>query len=45
MRYDKNNGQYYNGFADWLFDDGHVLWIISLFFAVAAYLLTTEEVH
>jgi hypothetical protein len=43
MRLDNNNGQEYQGFGDWLFNDGHMVWIISLFFAYAAYLLTTEE--
>ncbi len=44
MRRDKNNGQIYENFADWLWDDGHTIWIITLFFAIAYYLMTTEEV-
>jgi hypothetical protein len=43
MRIDKNNGQRYNDFGDWLRADGHVIWLISLVFAYAAYLVTTEE--
>jgi hypothetical protein len=30
-------------FGDWLRNDGHIIWIISLVFAYGAYLLTTEE--
>lgn len=44
MRMDKNTGQVYDDFWDWLRNDGHTIWIISLFFAVAEYLITTEEV-
>jgi hypothetical protein len=44
MRADKYNGQIYEDFWDWLRDDGHFIWIISLVFAYARYLLTTEEV-
>jgi hypothetical protein len=44
MRADKNSGQIYADFWDWLRDDGHVIWIISLVFAYAHYLMTTEEV-
>jgi hypothetical protein len=44
MRADKNTGQIYDNFVDWLQTDGHLVWIISLVFAYAAYLMTTEEV-
>ena len=44
MRIDKNNGQRYDDFLDWLRTDAHALWLISLVFAYAAYLATTEEV-
>ncbi len=43
MRIDKNTGQVYADFRDWLFADNHLVWIISLFFAVVAYYATTEE--
>jgi len=43
MRRDKNTGEIYDSFVDWLRTDIHFVWIISLVFAVAAYLLTTEE--
>ena len=43
VRVDKNTGQEYEDFGDWLRNDGHIVWIISLVFAYAAYLLTTEE--
>ena len=41
MRRDKKTGQLYEDFRDWLLYDGHSIWVISLFFAVAAYFLTT----
>ena len=44
MRADKNSGQVYDDFWDWLRKDGHTIWIISLVFAYVAYLTTTEEV-
>jgi hypothetical protein len=44
VRIDKNSGQEYEDFWAWLRDDGHIVWAISLMFAYAAYLLTTEEV-
>lgn len=44
MRADRNNGQIYDDFWDWLRNDGHLVWIISLVFAYAAYILTTEDV-
>jgi len=45
MRAEKNNPrQVYVDFWDWLRMCGHVFWILSLFFAYAYYLLTTEEV-
>ena len=44
MRVDKNTGQVYENFYDWLWADGHIIWIISLFFAILAYYVTTEEV-
>jgi len=44
MRADKNTGQKYNDFWDWLRTDGHTIWIISLVFAYAYYLMTTVEV-
>ena len=43
MRVDKNTGQVYEDFPDWLRHDGHLIWIISLFFAVVYYFVTTEE--
>ncbi len=43
MRVDKNTGQVYKNFADWLRTDGHFVWIISLFFALLVYYVTTEE--
>jgi hypothetical protein len=44
MRVDKQTGQIYEDFADWLRTGGHMAWIISLFFAYVRYLTTTEEV-
>ncbi len=44
MRVDKNTGHVYKGIADWLLTDGHFIWIISLFFAILAYYVTTEEI-
>lgn len=44
MRRDRNNGQIYRDFWDWLRDDGHVIWLISLIFAYVAYLGTTDPV-
>lgn len=44
MRIDKNTGQVYEDFVDWLRTDSHFFWIISLLFAVMAYYITTEEV-
>jgi hypothetical protein len=44
MRVDKNNGQVYEDFVDWLRTDRHIIWIISLLFAVVAYYVTTEEI-
>jgi hypothetical protein len=44
MRAEKNDpGQKYNDFWDWLRYDQHIIWLVSLFFAYAYYLLTTEE--
>jgi hypothetical protein len=43
LRVDKNKGQPYEDFWDWLRTDGHAIWIISLVFAYAAYLVTTDE--
>ncbi len=43
MRVDKNTGEPYEDFLDWLRADAHALWLISLVFAYLAYLLTTEE--
>ncbi len=43
MRIDKNTGQEYTDFWDWLRADWHAIWIISLVLAYAAYLTTTEE--
>jgi hypothetical protein len=44
MRADKNNGRVYEDFWDWLGNDGHTIWILTLLFAYAYYLATTEEV-
>ena len=43
MRIDKQTGREYNDFWDWLQDDGHLIWALTLVFAYAAYLLSTEE--
>jgi hypothetical protein len=43
MRVDKNTGQSYEDFWHWLRIDAHAVWIISLVFAYAAYLMTTDE--
>jgi hypothetical protein len=44
MRIDKNDRrQAYNDSLDWLQRDEHIIWLLSLFFAYAYYLLTTEE--
>jgi len=43
MRRDRNTGKLYHGFGDWL-RDGHMLWIIMLFFAYGWYLGATEDV-
>ena len=44
MRADKDTRQRYNDFYDWLRNDGHTIWIISLAFAYAYYLMTTAEI-
>jgi len=44
MRADKNTGQTYNDFGDWLRTDDHVIWIIGLVLGYMYYLLTTQEV-
>jgi hypothetical protein len=43
MRADRNSGQVYDDFWDWLRNDGHAIWILSLILAYAAYLSTTQE--
>jgi len=44
MRADKNTGEMYDDFWGWLRADLHAVWIFSLFFAYAYYLMTTAEV-
>ena len=44
MRIDKHNGQEYQDYWDWLRDDGHIIWIITLVFGYVYYLMTTEEI-
>ncbi len=43
MRVDKNTGQRYDDFWDWLRNDDHIIWIIGLVFGYAYYISTTEE--
>ncbi len=44
MRRDRNTGQIYKSFWDWLFNGGHLMWIILIFFAYGWYLGSTDEV-
>ena len=41
MRTDRNTGQKYEDFRDWL-RAGHTIWIITLVFAYAYYLGSTD---
>jgi hypothetical protein len=43
MRADRNTGQTYKDFWDWL-RRGHIIWIIFIFFAYGWYLGSTEKV-
>jgi len=44
MRIDRNTRQTYKNFGDWLFNGGHLIWILALFFAYGWYLGSTDEV-
>ena len=44
VRIDRNNGKEYGDFWEWLRDDGHMIWIITLVFGCAYYLFITEEI-
>jgi hypothetical protein len=44
MRRDRNTGQIYQNYGDWLFNYGHSLWILTLFFGYGWYLGSTDEV-
>ena len=43
MRIDRNTGQIYSDFRDWLRVDRHAIWILSLIFAYAYYPGSTIE--
>jgi hypothetical protein len=44
MRQDRNNGQIYKNYGDWLFNYGHAVWILALFFGYGWYLGSTDQV-
>ncbi len=44
MRQDRNNGQIYKNYSDWLFNYGHAVWILALFFGYGWYLGSTDKV-
>jgi hypothetical protein len=44
MRIENNEPhRIYKDFWDWLFKDGHIIYVISLFLAYFFYLITTSE--
>jgi hypothetical protein len=43
MRKDKNTGRIYKSYWDWLVN-GHVVWVVLVFFAYGWYLGSTDEV-
>lgn len=46
MRIDNNDpNKRYEDFRDWLFDDWHIVFLLSLIIGYAYYLRTTTEVH
>jgi len=44
MRIDRNTGQTYKDFWDWL-RRGHIIWMFIIFFAYGWYLGSTEKIN